>query len=180
MKRFRALVFVLMLSMLAVAACGGSPTSTVEIPTLPPGVGSSSPADEPRDTTEKLGEWAEKDGLALVARAVDDPAKPDTSAYEAKPGTRLVAVQIELGALEVGRQADPHLAKLIDAKGRSYEMVSGAMADHEPLTVKRLSAGERVTGWIAFEVPEGAQPTYLDYGFAGYLTVARLRVGLSQ
>jgi hypothetical protein len=178
MKRFPVLVFLLLL--IVVTACGGPAEETVEIPTTSAGADGSSPASETRDTTEKLGEWAEKDDMALVARAVDDPANPDTTAYEPRSGTRLVAVQVELGAFAAGRQADPHLAKLIDANGRTYEMVSGAMADYEQLVVKRLSAGERVQGWIAFELPEGAQPAYLEYGFTGYVTVATLRAGLSQ
>ncbi len=35
-------------------------------------------------------------------------------------------------------------------------------------------------GWLAFEVPEGAVPTHLVYGFTGYVTVDMLQAGLSE
>ena len=141
---------------------------------------SSGPASTPQAKTEKLGEWAEKDEVAMVARAVEDPAKPSTEGYEAEPGTRLVAVQFEMGCLAGAHQFGPQLLKLVDTKGKAYDRVPRAMADHEDLAVTMLHAGERLKGWLAFEVPEGAHPESLVYGFTGYVTVDTLQVGLGE
>jgi hypothetical protein len=116
----------------------------------------------------------------MVARTVEDPVEASTDAYQAKPGTRLVAVEFEVGCLAGAHQFGPQLVKLVDTRGKSYERVTLAMADHEDLAVTMLRAGERLKGWLAFEVPEGAEPASLVYGFTGYVSVDTLRVGLGE
>jgi hypothetical protein len=103
-----------------------------------------------------------------------------TETYEPTPGTRLVAVEFELGCLAGAHQFGPQLTKLVDSRGKTYDRVPRAMADHEDMAVTNLHAGERIRGWLAFEVPEGAEPASLVYGFTGYVTVDTLQVGLSE
>jgi hypothetical protein len=116
----------------------------------------------------------------MVARAVEDPAKVSTEGYEPQPGTRLVAVEFEMGCLAGAHQFGPQLVKLVDTQGKAYDRVPRAMADHEDMVVTMLHAGERLKGWLAFEVPEGAEPASLIYGFTGYVSVDTLQVGLSE
>ena len=179
MRRFLLVGFVVLLAA-SLLACGGSPRGDVAATAAAIEGHSSAPANTPQIKTEKLGEWAEKDEVAMVARAVEDPAKVSTEAYEPKPGTRLVAVEFEMGCLAGQHQFGPQLTKLIDTNGRTYDRVPRAMAEHEDMAVAMLHAGERLKGWLAFEVPEGAQPAYLVYGFTGYVTVDTLQVGLSE
>ena len=179
MRRF-LLVGTVMLLAMSLTACGGSPRHDVAATVAAIEGVSSASASPPQSKTEKLGEWAEKDEIAMVARAVEDPAKMSTEVYEPQPGTRLVAVQFELGCLAGAHQFGPQLTKLVDARGKTYDRVSRAMADHEDMAVKTLHAGERLKGWLAYEVPEGAQPAHLVYGFTGYVTVDTLQVGLGE
>ena len=177
----RVLLLVIAVHLVVVlSACGGSPREKIAATAVAvEGQGAGS-ASTPRSKTEKLGEWAEKDEVAMVARAVEDPAKADAGAYEPKPGTRLVAVEFEMGCLAGTHQFGPQLAKLVDTRGKTYDRVPHAMADHEDLVVTMLHAGERLRGWLAFEVPEGAEPASLAYGFTGYVSVEALEAGLGE
>lgn len=179
MRRFLLVGTVVLLTVF-LPACGGSPRGDVAATAAAIEGKSSAPASTPQSKTEKLGEWAEKDEIAMVARAVEDPAVVSAEVYEPKPGTRLVAVQLELGCLAGAHQFGPQLTKLMDTKGKTYDRVPRTMADHEDMVVTTLHAGERLEGWLAYEVPEGAQPAYLVYGFSGYVTVESLQVGLSE
>jgi len=179
MRRF-LLAGTIVLLVVVLSACGGSPREDVAATASAIEGKSSAPASTPQSKTEKLGEWAEKDEIAMVARAVEDPAKVSTEVYEPKPGTRLVAVQLDLGCLAGAHQFGPQLTKLVDTKGKTYDRVPRAMAEHEDMEVTTLHAGERLKGWLAYEVPEGAQPAYLVYGFTGYVSVDTLQVGLSE
>jgi hypothetical protein len=164
----------------SLSACGSSPRDDVAATAAAIDGKHSVPAGTPQAKTEKLGEWAEKHEVAMVARAVEDPAKASTETYEPTPGTRLVAVEFELGCLAGAHQFGPQLTKLVDSRGKTYDRVPRAMADHEDMAVTNLHAGERIRGWLAFEVPEGAEPASLVYGFTGYVTVDTLQVGLSE
>ena len=146
---------------LAVCACGEK-TSAEVTATAMAQVTSDGPVEHEEQGSNRLGEWAEGSGLAMVARAIEDPAAPDAASYQPKPGTRLVAVLFELGSLSGTHHGTPHAAKLIDQRGVKYEAVYGAMADHAEIESVAVTMGERVKGWIAFEVPEGAEPTFLE------------------
>ena len=162
------------------SACGGSPRHDVAATAAAIEAQFSGPVRTPQSKTEKLGEWAEKDEIAMVARTVEDPARANTEFYEPAPGTRLVAVEFEVGCLAGGHQFGPQLTKLVDAGGKTYDRVPQAMADHEELAVTELHAGDRLKGWLAFELPEGAVPAHLVYGFTGYVSVDTLQVGLGE
>ena len=179
MRRVLLLIIAALL-VASLAACGDSSREDIAATAVAAEAHSVGPASTPRSKTEKLGEWAERDEVAMVARTVEDPAKVNTEAYEPKPGTRLVAVELEMGCLAGSHQFGPQLVKLVDTRGKSYERVPHAMADHEDLTVTDLHAGDRMRGWLAFEVPEGAEPAILAYGFAGYVSVETLQVGLGE
>lgn len=174
------LVGAIVLLAVSLSACGGSPRGDVAATAAAIEGKSSAPASTPQSQTDKLGEWAEKDEIAMVARSVEDPTKVSTEVYEPSPGTRLVAVEFELGCLAGAHQFGPQLTKLVDTNGKTYDRVPRAMADHEDMAVTTLHAGERLKGWLAFEVPEGAVPAHLVYGFTGYVTVEALQVGLSE
>ena len=179
MRRFLLLVafFLIAVSLLA---CGSSSHYDVAATAAAIGTKHSGSTSIPQSKTDKLGEWAEKDELAMVARTVEDPAKANTETYEPKPGSRLLAVELEVGCLAGGHEFGPQLTKLVDTRGKTYDRVPNAMADHEDLAVTVLHAGERSKGWLAFEVPEGAEPAHLVYGFSGYVTVDMLQVGLGE
>jgi hypothetical protein len=174
-----ALVLVALLLVLALCGCGEKTSAEVTATALAE-VTSDEPVEHVEQGSEQLGEWAEGSGLAMVARAIEDPAAPDTASYEPKPGTRLVAVLFELGSLSGTHHGTPHAAKLIDQRGVKYEAVYGAMADHSEIESVAVSMGERVKGWIAYEVPDGAVPTFLEYKPSVWGRHIELRVSLTE
>ena len=173
------LVLVGMVFALGLAACGEKTDAEVTATALA-AVTDDSPVEHSEPGSNRLGEWTEGSGLAMVARAVEDPATPDTSNYDPKPGTRLVAVHFELGSLSGTHHGAPHAAKLIDDRGVKYEAVYGAMAEHPEIESVAVGMGERVSGWLAYEVPEGAEPVFLEYKPSVWGRSIELRVSLTE
>jgi hypothetical protein len=171
-------VLVTILLVLALSACGEKTGAEVTATALA-GV-TDSPVEHSEPGSNRLGEWAEGSGLAMVARAIEDPAVPDTTSYEAKPGTRLVAVHFELGSLSGTHHGTPHAAKLIDSRGVKYEAVYGAMAEHPEIESVAVEMGERVSGWMAYELPEDAVPMFLEYKPSVWGRYIELRVSLVE
>lgn len=177
-KSSAVLLVVATVLVLALAACGKKTDAELMATALAGVTSSSEEISEPE--SNRLGEWVEGSGLAMVARAIEDPAVPDTAVYEPKPGTRLVAVQFELGSLSGTHHGTPHAAKLIDDRGVKYEAVYGAMAEHSEIQSVVVEMGERVNGWMAFELPEGAVPTFLEYKPDVWGQFIELRVSLVE
>ena len=173
------LVLVGMVFALGMVACGEKTDAEVTATALA-AVTDDAPVEHSEPGSNRLGEWAEGSGLAMVARAIEDPAVPDTERYQPKPGTRLVAVHFELGSLSGTHHGTPHAAKMIDDRGVKYEAVYGAMAEHPEIESIAVSMGERVSGWMAYELPEGAVPMFLEYKPDVWGRNIELRVSLTK
>ena len=173
------LVMVGTLLALGLAGCGEKTDAEVTATALA-AVTDDSPGEDSEPGSNRLGEWTEGSGLAMVAHALEDPAEPDTTSYEPKPGTRLVAVHFELGSLSGTHYGTPHAAKMIDDRGVKYEAVYGAMAEHPEIESIAVSMGERVNGWMAYELPDGAVPTFLEYKPDVWGRNIELRVSLTE
>ena len=114
----------------------------------------------------KLGNVVEEDGYSLSVVSVEDPARPDKTFYTPTDGTRLVGVEIVVG--NTGKESasvNALSATLIDAEGFSHEPFYGALRKHDDIATRDISQGERVKGWVAFEVPDGVAAVYLKYEF---------------
>lgn len=121
----------------------------------------AAPTDTPVPQLPALGEVAEKNGCTLMALALEDPAPPGTL-YSPAAGTKLVAVEIEVGNISdepIG--VNPLHAALVDSEGFKHS-VELAGRDHQIATLE-INTGERVKGWVAFEVPEEAVPATLHF-----------------
>ena len=173
------LVLVSMLFALGLVACGEKTDAEVTATALA-AVSDESPVEHSEPGSNRLGEWTEGSGLAMVAHAIEDPSAPDTARYQPKPGTRLVAVHFELGSLSGTHYGTPHAAKMIDDRGVKYEVVYGAMAEHPEIESIAVGMGERVSGWMAYELPEGAVPAFLEYKPDVWGRNIELRVSLTE
>lgn len=158
------------------AACGGEgeggglnekplPTSSIPTATV------VSPMDINQKTTASAG-------YSLKTLAIEDPAQA-ASGYEAKPDTRLVAVQLQLAneSSEDAMAVDVANAVVTDDKGIDYNSVAGGR-DGE-IKSSDLKKGERAEGWIAFQVPADAKLKSLTYRI-GLLTTIALTADLPQ
>jgi hypothetical protein len=109
-----------------------------------------------------LGETAQRDGYALTALTVDDPAEPGIL-YRAAPGTKLVAVEIVV-ANDTGAEpldANLLLAYLVDTRGFVYRAQLGGVDDQ--MDSATLNQGEKAQGWIAFEIDADGVPLAVKY-----------------
>ena len=140
------------------------------------------PADTPGQEQEStsLGEWVEGSGLAMVAHTVEDPAVPNPEYYEPREGARLVAVEFELGCLANSHIVQAQETRLIDNLGRKHEAIYGAMADHRAIGSGEIAMGERVRGWLAYELPDGRFPQSLEYAPTVWGRNIRLEVSLVE
>jgi hypothetical protein len=123
-----------------------------------------------------LGQEAQDFGVGLTAIALEDPATPGMF-YESQPGTRLVAVEIVIsnaGAETVS--VNPLYTSLVDADGFLYEAELAARDGQ--IDTLDLATGERARGWVAFTIPENAQPAGIRY--APILSNNILQVGVQQ
>ena len=169
-----------LLLILGLAACGGG--NGVEATATALAAATDSPADAPGQEQESttLGQWVEGSGLAMVAHTVEDPAVPNPEYYEPKEGSRLVAVEFELGCLADSHIVQAQETRLIDDLGRKHEAIYGAMADHRAISSGAIAMGERVRGWLAYELPDGRVPQSLEYAPTVWGRNIRLEVSLVE
>lgn len=122
-----------------------------------------------------LGEVLKEYGYSLRAVTVEDPAPPGRI-YEPTEGKKLVAVEIIVGNVS-GKQigTNPMDATLIDKDGFAYRCELAGRDGQ--LELVDLDPGEKVKGWIAFEIPPRAIPASIKYEMIGYPTIV-LEVGL--
>jgi hypothetical protein len=114
-------------------------------------------------TVSYLGDVVEQAGYALAALQLQDPALPG-SLYQAQAGRRLVAVEVMLGNVAGERMlANGSSLLMRDEAGGNYQ--PDVLALDRSLGASRLDAGERVKGWVAFHLPDGARPVSVHYVF---------------
>ena len=114
----------------------------------------------PEDRNLKSGATAD---YVLSVVSVKDPAEA-VAAYKAKlPNSRLVAAELAFENAN-GKDVfdvDPTTPSVFDEKGQEYQAIKGALADG--LKAISLKKGEKVQGWVAFEVPKDAKPAKVRY-----------------
>lgn len=115
------------------------------------------PTEEPTPEQAEayLGDFVNGGGIELAAYQVEDPTEPG-SFYEKGEGMRLVAVEVELANVAI----DPFTVNALDfvlqdEDGFTYQPELGGR-DGGQISLVTLEPGERVRGWIAFELPEAA------------------------
>jgi len=138
----------------------------------------SEPASTPANPLPGLGEVVENFGYSLSATAVENPATPGIL-YTPRQGYKLVAIEIILGNAS-GSQSlsvNPLYAYLVDDDGFVYSTELGGRENQ--VATGQLSIGEKVRGWVAFEIPDNATPASIKYAtelFSGNY----LQAGLTQ
>jgi hypothetical protein len=96
-----------------------------------------------------------------VALNIADPAKP-SEFFEVDAGKKLVGVELVVGnAGEEAVSANPLYATLVDGSGQVYEPEIAALENQ--LESVELEKGEKVRGWIGFQVAPDAQLATLKY-----------------
>jgi hypothetical protein len=186
MKQANRLGVVLALLVAGALACDSSstPTESPKVKTATPEIAAtvandvvSEATDEPEATVTRqalatdteeptpepteppvvgyLEDFVEQDGIALAALQVADPATPGVL-YEKGEGKRLVAVELVLANVDVDPiSVNPLDFAIQDAEGFTYQVELGG-SDLGQLALVTIAPGQRVRGWVAFEVDEAA------------------------
>ncbi len=111
--------------------------------------------------TTHLGNTVEQYGYSLSSAAVEDPTTSGMF-YEAKKGYKLVAVEIVVGNVSGETlSVNPLDTILVDSNGFVYKPTLAGR--DRRLTAVHLNTGEKVKGWVAFEIPEDAIPASIKY-----------------
>lgn len=148
----------------------GEPVANADVPLTASGA-------VERDVPAALGETVERDGYSLTAESVEDPTTPGTL-YTPEEGKKLLAVQIVVGnESDKVISVNPLNTFLVDTDGYVYTAELGGRDGQ--INTTDLSPGERVRGWVAFEVPEGATPESVRYRISG-TPLVELQTGLSE
>ena len=125
----------------------------------------------------KLGDTVQKSGYTLSAVAVSDPATPGRF-YKPASGKNLIAVEVVVGNVSGHKITVNSLGfVLVDQDGFVYKSELGAL-DKE-LELVEIGPGEKVKGWVAFQVPTGAIGNSIRYQNSSYPEIV-LQTGLSK
>ena len=109
----------------------------------------------PTPTLILIGTTVEAGGSAYTVNEVLDPAPEGYFGVDA--GKRLVAVDITQVGIDDGDSYSPLDFFLQDADGYVYEWSGSGNTNVEPrLSYGELAAGQRVRGWVGFQVPARA------------------------
>jgi len=170
------------LLVLVVAACGDSTGIEATATAVAKARNQQGETAEPEQegASTGLGQWVEASGLAMVAYTIQDPAVPDPQNYEPREGARLVAVELEIGCLADTHHVQAQEAQLIDEFGRRHEPIYGAMAEHRAIESGSIAMGERVRGWLAYELSDGVMPQALEYAPTVWGRNIKLEVSLVE
>lgn len=150
---------------------------TLQTGLIPP-QGRQTPAQLPARTPPKLpklGDVVEQDGYSLTASTVEDPTKPGII-FKAEKGKRLIAIEVVIGNVAGAKiTVNPLNAVLVDADGFLYKPTLGGRDGQIALT--ELNSGEKVKGWISFQIPPQAKLEGIKYNMSGNIT---LETGLTK
>jgi hypothetical protein len=131
----------------------------------------TAPTDTPEPAQEaNLGDLVEQEGYSLVAVTVEDPA-PAGLLYTPTEGTKLVAVEVVIGNVSGERVTVNALSStLVDSDGFAHQ---AELAGRDgQIDLVDLKPGERVKGWIAFEIPEDVTPNIFKYEVSSFPSIS--------
>ncbi len=125
--------------------------------------------DSAEGQTLYLGDTAEQSGCSLSAVAREDSVPHEMVGNYAiehmKDGYKIVAVEIIVGNISNDLlRVNPLDAVLVDSDGFVYEVVLAGRDGQ--IATTRLSAGEKVRGWVSFEIPVDATLGSIKYSLS--------------
>lgn len=139
-------------------------------PPIPPKVNS---LPRTRPAYAKAGTTAESAGYTLSVVGFEPIAKPSII-YTAKPGYKLVAAEIVVGNNKDDKMSvNPLYTHLVDTRGFLWAAKLGGR-DGKQIDSGEIGKGEKVRGWVAFEIPTDATPDAIQYGFGNLFSPTKV------
>lgn len=122
---------------------------------LTPAAPAASPVGAPA-----IGSSAVHEGVRYTLLSIADPEPPGR--FTVPIGRRRLGIQLRLEAESGAVQYNTTLLRLRASDGADY---SWSFTNQSPaLRLGTLAPGESVIGWVAFDLPERAQPVAIHYG----------------
>jgi hypothetical protein len=110
----------------------------------------------------KTGERVAVQGMAVTVNEVRDPAPP-TVVSKPKDGNRFVAIDLTIENTDTKPASYNALyATVKDSEGRQYDTTFTDVAD-PVLSAGNNSPGDKIRGWVVFEVPVNAKLATFKY-----------------
>ena len=131
-----------------------TPTAVPSATPIPTATPEPTSTPEPTATPEPvpvIGTATEADGSIYTVNIMRDPA-PVGRFHEVKEGMRLIAFDITQEAVTDSENANPLYFRLQDDQDYVYGPSLGA-SDFEQFATGDLNAGQKIRGWVAFELP---------------------------
>ncbi|MFC8658090.1 DUF4352 domain-containing protein [Streptomyces parvus] len=131
------------------------------------------PEEEPKETVAKVGDTitlkGQEDGEQVDAtlKKIVDPATSADEFFGPEDGNRWVAAQFELTNTGKAPYADSpsNGAQVADADGQRFQATFGDTKAGPSMTSDaKVPPGEKVLGWITFEVPKASKIVTVQFG----------------
>ncbi|MER8266519.1 DUF4352 domain-containing protein [Streptomyces griseus] len=179
MRRTTAIATVLTAGLLLTAtACTDDDITTAPSKTGAAEQPASEPAEAPEDkpaepTVAKVGDTitlkGQEDGEQVDAtlKKVVDPAQPKDEFFAPEDGNRWIAAQFELTNTGKKPYADSpsNGAQVADADGQRFQATfADTKAGPSMTSDAKVPPGEKVLGWITFEVPKASTVVTVQFG----------------
>lgn len=135
-------------------AATDTPKATVQPTAVPTATVLPSPTKNPRP---KVGDTTEAKGSKYIVNEVRDPVVPTNQFSKPAAGMRWLAIDVtQEGTAPGGDDYNPFYFSIQDDKAFVYQR--GGLGGPEPrLSSGKLAAGQKVRGWVTFEIPADAK-----------------------
>ena len=172
----RLFIFVIAIALLALA-CSSSSTAETSIKTAVPGATTAVTPEPPKANIGKVGDTITQ-GDYIITLASAETATSYGDYNKAGDGKKYISVEIivESGA-DTGVSVNPFYCKLSDGDAYSYTMTIGGK-DPYLSSQNDLPKGEKMRGWVTFEVPEAAKDFIFSYEPLSFAETIRIRFNL--
>ncbi|MFW3473642.1 DUF4352 domain-containing protein [Streptomyces microflavus] len=178
MRRTTITLAVTAALLLTATACTGDDITTKPTKTGAAEQPASEPAEAPEDeptkaTVAKVGDTitlkGQEDGeqVDAVLKKVVDPAQPKDEFFTPADGSRWVAAQFELTNTGTKPYSDSpsNGAQVADADGQRFSATFADTTAGPSMTSEaKVPPGEKVLGWITFEVPKNSKVITVQFG----------------
>lgn len=126
----------------------------------------SAPTEPPEPQDAYLEDVLEQEGYSFSILQVEDPATPSLF-FQPEAGKRLVAFEVIVGNVSGDAlTVNPLDTTLLDADGFAYQAELGGREGQ--VFLEEINPGERVRGWVAYQIPEAAQAAKLKYEVSSF------------
>jgi hypothetical protein len=174
MRRTTTILAATALCLGTLTACNGTDEVTTKPKasktTAPPAA--DKPAPAPKPSVAKAGDTITVKGIEageqvdVTLKQIADPAKPADEFFKPDDGNRWIGAQFEIvnTGTKVYADSPGNGAQLADSKGQRFTTTFAEISAGPAMTSDaNVPPGEKVLGWLVFEVPKTSTPATIQF-----------------